>query len=49
VLTYHNAIQTVPGVVLAGPLGFTQREFFEVEDLAQREPPRVDFTPGAAS
>jgi LemA protein len=44
VLTYHNAIQTFPGVVLAGPFGFTQREFFEVEDDAQREPPHVDFS-----
>ena len=43
VLTYNNAIQTFPGAVLAGPLGFTAREFFDVEDEAQREPPRVDF------
>jgi hypothetical protein len=32
-------------VVLAGPFGFTKREFFEVEDDAQREPPRVSFRP----
>jgi LemA protein len=43
VLTYNNAIQTFPGAVLAGPLRFTAREFFDVEDEAQREPPRVDF------
>lgn len=43
VLTYHNAIQTFPGVLLAGPFGFTKREFFEVEDDAQREAPSVDF------
>ena len=43
VLTYNNAIQTFPGAVVAGPLGFTSREFFDVEDEAQREPPRVDF------
>ena len=43
VLTYHNAIQTFPGAVLAGPFGFTPREFFEVEDDAQREAPKVDF------
>ena len=43
VLTYNNAIQTFPGVVFAGPFGFTIREFFEVEVEAQREPPRVDF------
>jgi LemA protein len=45
VLTYNNAIQTVPGIFLAGPFGFSQRQFFDVEDDAQREPPRVSFTP----
>ncbi len=44
VLTYNNAIQTFPGVVLAGPFNFDRREFFEVEDDAQREAPRVDFS-----
>jgi len=44
VLTYHNAIQTFPGVLLAGPFGFRTREFFELEDDAQREAPRVDFS-----
>jgi LemA protein len=43
VLTYNNTVQSFPGVVLAGPFGFTIREFFEVEDQAQREPPSVDF------
>ena len=43
VLTYNNAVQTFPGLVVAGPFGFTIREFFEVEDDAQREPPSVDF------
>jgi LemA protein len=42
VLTYNNAIQTVPAVFLAGPLGFTKRDFFEVEEGA-REAPRVAF------
>ena len=46
VLTYNNAIQTFPGVALAGPFGFAKREFFETDET-QREPPRVDFTPGA--
>ena len=44
VLTYNNAVQTFPGLVLAGPFGFSIREFFEVEAEAQREPPRVDFS-----
>jgi LemA protein len=49
VLTYNNAIQTFPGVVLAGPFGFRIREFFDVEEPGQREVPRVDFgtTPAA--
>src|SRR6187401_2311439 len=48
VLTYNNAIQTFPGVVLAGPLGFARREFFETDET-QREAPRVDFSPGAGT
>jgi LemA protein len=47
VLTFNNAIQTVPGVFVAGPFGFDRREFFDVEDDAQREPPEVSFTPSA--
>jgi LemA protein len=43
VLTYHNAIQTFPGALFAGPFGFTKREFFEVEVEAQRDAPVVDF------
>jgi LemA protein len=46
VLTYNNAIQTFPGVVLAGPFGFAKREFFETDET-QREAPRVDFSPGS--
>ena len=43
VLTFNNTVQTFPGLVVAGPFGFTIREFFEVEEEAQREPPVVDF------
>ncbi|HEX5799195.1 MAG TPA: LemA family protein [Gaiellaceae bacterium] len=42
VLSYNNAIQTVPGVLVAGPFGFAKREFFEIEEAA-REAPRVTF------
>ncbi len=51
VLTYNNAIQTFPGILLAGPFGFAEREFFETDD-AQREVPQVSFgtgDPGAAA
>jgi len=44
VLTYNNAIQTFPGVAVAGPLGFQPREFFEVDQAAEREAPQVDFS-----
>ena len=43
VLTYNNTVQTFPGLVVAGPFGFSIREFFEVEDEAQREAPKVAF------
>lgn len=43
VLTYNNGIQTFPGITVAGPLGFTAREFFEVGEEAQREAPAVRF------
>jgi LemA protein len=42
VLTYNTAIQTVPGLLVAGPFGFGRREFFELEGEA-REAPRVAF------
>ena len=47
VLSFNNAIQTFPGVVLAGPFGFVRREFFETDET-QRGAPQVDFgTPAA--
>jgi len=42
VLTYNNAIQTFPGLLVAGPFGFAKRDFFEAEE-AVREAPRVAF------
>ena len=42
VLTYNTAIQQVPGNLVAGPFGFSRRDFFEVEGEA-REVPRVAF------
>ena len=48
VLTYHNAIQTFPAVLVAGMFGFRPREFFEIEDPGDREVPAVSFsTPSA--
>src|SRR5918997_6832297 len=42
ILTYNTAIQTVPGLLIAGPFGFGRKEFFELEGEA-REAPRVAF------
>jgi LemA protein len=42
VLTYNNAIQTVPTNVIAGLFNFEPRTFFEIEDPV-REAPRVQF------
>ena len=38
VLDYNNAIQVFPNVLLAGPLGFAKREFFEAEPEAANVP-----------
>jgi LemA protein len=43
VLEYNTAIATFPSVLIAGPLGFTRREFFEAEPEAQQVP-QVDLT-----
>ena len=47
VLSYNNAIQTFPGVILAGPFDFEKREFFETDET-QREAPQVEFGTGAS-
>jgi len=47
VLTYNNSIQVFPAVMLAGTFGFSRREFFWVEDAADREVPVVSFQPDA--
>ena len=49
VLTYNNAIQVLPAVLIAGALGFAKREFFEIAVAADREPPPVSFQPGEAA
>lgn len=44
VMMYNTKIQQFPANIIAGASGFNQREFFEVEDSAQREAPKVKFT-----
>jgi LemA protein len=43
VLDYNTAIATFPNVLLAGPLGFTKREFFDAEPEAANVP-NVDLS-----
>ncbi len=43
VLTYDNAIQSVPTNIFANMFNFKSRQYFEIEEAA-REAPRVQFT-----
>jgi LemA protein len=43
VLDYNTSIQVFPAVLIAGPLGFTKREFFDAEPEAN-EVPNVDLS-----
>src|SRR3954447_12912641 len=43
VLSYDNALQTVPTNIIAGIFNFNPREYFQTEE-ATREAPRVSFT-----
>jgi len=38
VLTFNNSLQVFPNVLVAGPLGFLRREFFEAEPEAAQVP-----------
>jgi LemA protein len=44
VQAYNTKIQVFPNSVIANSGGFTAREFFEIEDAADREAPEVSFT-----
>jgi len=35
---YNTTIQTIPSILIAGPLGFTRREFFDAEPEAEAVP-----------
>src|SRR5919201_1391851 len=43
VLTYDNALETVPSNIFAGMFNFGPKQYFEIEDAA-REAPRVQFS-----
>jgi len=44
VLFYNNKIQVFPSNIIAGMFSFNESEFFELEDKAERDTPRVDFS-----
>ncbi len=43
VMSYNMATQQVPTNLVAGAFGFTQRDYFELEDAAAKEPVQVKF------
>ena len=44
VLQYNNAIETVPGVFLAGPMNKKEQVYLEIPET-EREAPQVSFAP----
>ncbi len=43
VLSYNNKTQMFPSNIVAGMFNFTKRDFFEIENAAEREAPKVSF------
>jgi LemA protein len=43
VLFYNNKIQVVPSNIVASLFGFAQEEYFQIEDKAEKEVPKVKF------
>ena len=43
VMQYNTKIQSFPANVIAGTFSFTENVFFELQDEAAREAPRVQF------
>jgi LemA protein len=43
VQSYNTKIQQFPTSIIANQGGFTAKEFFEIEDAAERETPQVSF------
>ena len=44
VLFVNNKIQMFPSNIIAGMFNFKKRDFFEIEDVAEKEVPKVSFT-----
>ena len=43
VASYNAALLSFPTNLMAGPFGFTPQAFFELQDVTQREAPKVQF------
>jgi LemA protein len=43
VTVYNTRVQTFPNNFIAGTFGFHEEPYFEIEDPAQREAPKVEF------
>ncbi len=43
VLFFNNKIQMFPSNIIANSFNFTKRDFFEIENAAEREVPKVNF------
>ncbi len=44
VLFLNNKIQMFPSSIIAGMFHFKEEEFFEIEDIKEKEVPKVDFS-----
>ena len=44
VMMYNNKIQMFPSNIVAGMFNFQPSEFFEIENEAERQTPKVDFS-----
>nr|MEE4268627.1 LemA family protein [Candidatus Krumholzibacteria bacterium] len=44
VMNFNNKVQMFPGNIIAGMFNFVAEKFFELDDEAQREAPKVDFS-----
>ncbi len=44
VMNFNNKVQMFPGNIIAGMFNFVAEKFFELDDEAAREAPKVDFS-----
>ena len=44
VLAFNNKTEMFPSNIVAGMFSFTKRDFFEIENEAEREVPKVNFS-----